>query len=74
MTGRYVLLTAEFNPDVFRGNDLNALTERSQTARQQVNDLNATFADWYYVITDEVYQNLHLGRSQIIRSEATGKQ
>lgn len=29
--------------------------------KKKVEDLNARFADWYYVIDDSVYQKIHLG-------------
>jgi hypothetical protein len=35
----------------------------------RVKELNARFADWYYVISDDVYQKIHLGRSQIVKKK-----
>ncbi len=34
--------------------------------KKKVKELNARFADWYYVISDEVYRKIHLGRDQIV--------
>ena len=34
--------------------------------KKKVDDLNARFADWYYVISDEVYRKIHLGRDEIV--------
>jgi hypothetical protein len=34
--------------------------------KKRVADLNSRFADWYYVISDEVYQKIHLGRDQVV--------
>lgn len=34
--------------------------------KKRVADLNARFADWYYVISDEVYQKIHLGHDDIV--------
>jgi hypothetical protein len=33
---------------------------------KKVAELNSRFADWYYVISDEVYQKMHLGRDQVV--------
>ena len=32
-------------------------------------ELNARFADWYYVISDDVYRKIHLTRDQIIQKK-----
>ncbi len=34
--------------------------------QKKVKELNARFADWYYVISDEVYRKIHLGRDEIV--------
>jgi hypothetical protein len=34
--------------------------------QKKVAELNARFADWYYVISDEEYQKIHLSRDQIV--------
>jgi hypothetical protein len=33
---------------------------------KRVKELNARFAAWYYVISDEVYRKIHLGRKEIV--------
>ncbi len=33
---------------------------------KKVKELNARFADWYYVISDEVYRKIHLGHDNIV--------
>ena len=30
-------------------------------------ELNYRFADWYYVISEDVYKKIHLGRADVIR-------
>jgi hypothetical protein len=35
-----------------------------------VRELNGRFADWYYVISEDVYKKLHLSRSDIIKEGA----
>ena len=43
--------------------------EKVAKGKEQVEKLNARFADWYYIIPDEVYQKIHLGRDQIVREK-----
>ncbi len=43
--------------------------EKLENARQRVQELNARFADWYYVINDETYQKIHLSRDDIIKEK-----
>jgi len=41
--------------------------------KKKVAELNARFADWYYVISESVYDKIHLGRDDIIKKkEAEG--
>ena len=42
-------------------------------ARERVNELNARFAPWYYVVSEDVYKKIRLGRGEIIKvnEEAT---
>jgi hypothetical protein len=35
-------------------------------AREKVAELNARFADWYYVISDDTYRRLRLGRDELL--------
>ncbi|MCP3904796.1 MAG: DUF4340 domain-containing protein [Planctomycetes bacterium] len=39
-------------------------------ARQQVAELNDRFADWYYVIADEVYRKIRLTRGDLVTEKA----
>lgn len=69
---RFLFVTTEFNPegipkpdddskqpqDAYRAK-IAAGTKRSQS-------LNARLADWYYVISNEVYQDIHLSRDLIL--------
>lgn len=34
--------------------------------KKRVAELNARFADWYYIISDEEYRKIHLGRDELI--------
>ena len=37
--------------------------------KQKAEELNARFADWYYVISDEVYRKIRISRSDIINKD-----
>jgi hypothetical protein len=39
-------------------------------AKKRVTELNARFADWYYVISDEVYRKIHLNHEDIFKKKA----
>ncbi len=41
--------------------------------KEHVEKLNARFADWYYVIADNVYQKVHLGRQKIVKKKEKKK-
>ncbi|HYW78066.1 MAG TPA: DUF4340 domain-containing protein, partial [Thermoguttaceae bacterium] len=36
--------------------------EKIEKGKKHVQELNDRFADWYYIIADDVYQKIHLGR------------
>lgn len=37
--------------------------------KKRVAELNARFADWYYVISDSVYKKIHLSRDEIVQKK-----
>jgi hypothetical protein len=37
--------------------------------QQKVAELNARFGDWYYVISNDVFKKIHLGRDQVIQKK-----
>ncbi|MFO0904672.1 MAG: DUF4340 domain-containing protein [Pirellulales bacterium] len=45
--------------------------DKVKKGKARVETLNARFADWYYVISEDTYKKIHLGRADIIR-ERTG--
>jgi hypothetical protein len=47
--------------------------EKLKKAQAHVDELNARFADWYYVISEDVYKKVHLTRSDIIKESADAK-
>ena len=38
--------------------------------QDRAKELNARFADWYYVVDDETYKKIHLGQAEIIEKKA----
>ena len=42
--------------------------QKVQDGQQRVRELNDRFADWYYVISDAVYQKIRLQRSDIVET------
>jgi hypothetical protein len=43
--------------------------EQVKKAQKRVKDLNARFADWYYVVSDAEYSKIRLGRSDVIQKK-----
>jgi hypothetical protein len=37
--------------------------------KKKVAELNERFGDWYYVISNDVYKQIHLGRAQVIKKK-----
>jgi hypothetical protein len=37
--------------------------------KKKVTELNERFGDWYYVISNDVYKQIHLGRAQVIKKK-----
>jgi len=47
--------------------------EKLNQGRKRVAELNDRFADWYYIISDEVYRNIRLSREEIVKKKEKGK-
>ena len=43
--------------------------KKLEEGRKKVKELNARFADWYYVVSNETYQKIHLGRDEIVKEK-----
>ncbi len=43
--------------------------KKLEEGRKRVKELNERFADWYYIISDEVYRKIHLGRSDVVQKK-----
>jgi hypothetical protein len=41
-----------------------------ESGQKKVKELNERFGDWYYVISNDVYKKIHLGRDQVIKKKA----
>lgn len=52
---------------------LDEYRERRKKAENKVRELNARFAPWYYVISNEEFKKIHLTRADVVR-EKTGDQ
>lgn len=52
---------------------MNAYNDQKKKAELRVKELNARFADWYYVVAEDVYKKIRLVRSDIIKESATAK-
>ncbi len=48
--------------------------EKLKKAKQKVAELNSRFADWYYVIAEDEYKKVHLGRNDLIKEKASAKE
>jgi hypothetical protein len=47
--------------------------EKLKKGQERVKELNARFAEWYYIISDEVYRKIHLGFDDIVKKKETEK-
>jgi hypothetical protein len=47
--------------------------EKVAKGKERVKELNARFADWYYVISNDVYRKIHLTRDQMIKKKESKK-
>jgi len=45
--------------------------EKVTKGKDRVKELNERFAAWYYVISDEVYQKIHLSREDVVKKKET---
>ena len=47
----------------------NSREDNRKKAEDKLNELNLRFADWYYVISDDVYKKIHLGRVDVVKQK-----
>lgn len=53
-----------------RQDEYDAAVKRGQDKVKQLND---RFADWYFIISDDVYKKIHLGRADVIKKKESDK-
>ena len=51
----------------------NEYNDKKKKAEARVAELNGRFADWYYVISEDVYKKIHLGRNDLVKEGATAR-
>ena len=51
-----------------------AYEEKRKKASDTVRELNARFADWYYVISEDTFQKIHLSRADVIKESENAKE
>ena len=49
--------------------DLKAYNEKIEKGQKKVKELNARFADWYYVISEENFLKLRLSRASLVKEK-----
>ena len=45
------------------------LQEKREKAEQKIKELNDRFADWYYIISENVFKKIHLTRVDVIKTK-----
>src|SRR5262249_2907347 len=53
---------------------MNEYRDKRKKAETRVGELNARFADWFYVVSEDVYKKVHLVRSDIVKEASTAKE
>lgn len=53
---------------------LSDFREKKQKAQQRVDELNSRFGDWFYVVSDDVYKKVQLGRADIVKDRESAKE
>jgi len=51
---------------------LDERNDKIETAEEQVRELNARFADWYYVIAEDTYRKLRITRDELFEQTEEG--
>lgn len=49
---------------------LDEYEEKLREGQRRVDELNARFGDWYYVISEEVFKKIHLGREELVKKKS----
>src|SRR4030095_7824986 len=51
----------------------NEFNDKKKKAEGRVAELKGRVGDWYYVISEDVYKKIHLGRNDLVKEGATAK-
>jgi hypothetical protein len=43
--------------------------EKVKKGQDRAKELNGRFADWYYIISDDVYRKIHVGRADVVKTK-----
>ncbi len=66
----YEAALAVFNADMKKFEaDSKAYDEKLKAGEKQVKELNRRFADWYYVISGDSFENLRQGRKTLVKTK-----
>ena len=52
---------------------MDEYNDKKKKAEVRVKELNGRFADWYYVVSEDVYKKIRLVRSDIVKESAAAK-
>jgi hypothetical protein len=68
---RYLFISASFNEKDVQNlpAEEEARKKQVETARERSEQLNARFAAWYYVISDDSFDRVHLSRDDLVREK-----
>lgn len=70
----YEAMMAMYEADVKKHEtDLKAYDEKITAGQKLVKDLNRRFAEWYYVISGESFENLRQGRATLVKEKSAQK-
>jgi len=53
---------------------MDAYNDKKKKAEVRSRELNARFADWYYVVSEDVYKKIRLGRTDIVKESSGAKE
>lgn len=53
---------------------MDAYNDKKKKAEVRSKELNARFADWYYVVSEDVYKKIRLGRTDIVKESSGAKE
>ena len=52
---------------------LDEYNEKRKAAEERVKELNQRFADWYYIVPEDVYKKIHLNRFDLIKEKGAAE-